>query len=197
MTHDRCLTSRRSQPPLALAVPLSRFTPRVGGGSAFFVRPHSAHMQIPHSSMPSPLCVVAPEEADKGGGEDHLRIARHVCFGCWTTSTGWWIRLIIVHYCGLRCPTCLKDALMRLVWFVSRRFCCGVGVGGGAFCWVVVLVWARGGCLFGYFWAPGFCGGVCFVCLVGGRLVWFGGWAVGGLVGGEGGGGGDKGGREM
>ena len=33
------LTSRRSQPPLALSVPLSRFTPRVGGGSAFFVRP--------------------------------------------------------------------------------------------------------------------------------------------------------------
>ena len=33
-----CLTSRRSQPPLALAVPLSRFTSRVGGGSAFFVR---------------------------------------------------------------------------------------------------------------------------------------------------------------
>ena len=38
--HSRCchLTSRRSQPPLALAVPLSRFTPRVGGGSAFYVR---------------------------------------------------------------------------------------------------------------------------------------------------------------
>jgi hypothetical protein len=35
------LTSRRSQPPLALSVPLSRFTPRVGGGSAFFVRHHS------------------------------------------------------------------------------------------------------------------------------------------------------------
>ena len=31
------LTSRRSQPPLALSVPLSRFTSRVGGGSAFFV----------------------------------------------------------------------------------------------------------------------------------------------------------------
>jgi hypothetical protein len=28
---------------LALAVPLSRFTPQVGGGSAFFVRPHSHH----------------------------------------------------------------------------------------------------------------------------------------------------------
>jgi hypothetical protein len=27
---------------LALAVPLSRITPRVGGGSAFFVRPHRA-----------------------------------------------------------------------------------------------------------------------------------------------------------
>jgi hypothetical protein len=33
------LTSRRSQPPLAVSVPLSRFTSRVGGGSAFFVRP--------------------------------------------------------------------------------------------------------------------------------------------------------------
>jgi hypothetical protein len=32
------LTSRRSQPPLALAVPLSRFASQVGGGSAFFVR---------------------------------------------------------------------------------------------------------------------------------------------------------------
>jgi len=31
--------SRRSQPPLPLAVPLSRFTSRVGGGSAFYVRP--------------------------------------------------------------------------------------------------------------------------------------------------------------
>ena len=29
--------SRRSQPPLALSVPLSRFTSRVGGASAFFV----------------------------------------------------------------------------------------------------------------------------------------------------------------
>ena len=32
-------THIRSQPPLALSVPLSRFTSRVGGGSAFFVRP--------------------------------------------------------------------------------------------------------------------------------------------------------------
>jgi hypothetical protein len=36
------LTSRRSQPPLALSVPLARFTSQVGGGSAFFVRPHIA-----------------------------------------------------------------------------------------------------------------------------------------------------------
>jgi hypothetical protein len=30
-------------PPLALSVPLSRFTSRVGGGSAFFVRPTSRY----------------------------------------------------------------------------------------------------------------------------------------------------------
>src|ERR1035441_7431954 len=39
------LTSRRSQPPLALSVPLSRFTSRVGGGSAFFVRHHLRAMK--------------------------------------------------------------------------------------------------------------------------------------------------------
>jgi hypothetical protein len=35
------MTSRLSQPPLALAVPLSRFTPRVGGCSVFFFKQHS------------------------------------------------------------------------------------------------------------------------------------------------------------
>ena len=35
-----CLTSRRSQPPLALSVPLSRFASQVGGGSASCVRLH-------------------------------------------------------------------------------------------------------------------------------------------------------------
>jgi hypothetical protein len=33
-----CKSQQLTQPPLALSVPLSRFTPRVGGGSAFFVR---------------------------------------------------------------------------------------------------------------------------------------------------------------
>jgi hypothetical protein len=33
----------KSPEPLALAVPLSRFTSRVGGGSAFFVRRQDAH----------------------------------------------------------------------------------------------------------------------------------------------------------
>ena len=33
-----CNSQQQTQPPLALAVPLSRFTSRVGGGSAFFVR---------------------------------------------------------------------------------------------------------------------------------------------------------------
>src|ERR1035437_6057493 len=50
------LTSRRSQPPLALAVPLSRFTPRVGGGSAFYVRRHYTLMKNPReiSTAPKP-----------------------------------------------------------------------------------------------------------------------------------------------
>jgi hypothetical protein len=34
---------------LALAVPLSRFTPRVGGGSAFFVRHHRVKTLIPNT----------------------------------------------------------------------------------------------------------------------------------------------------
>ncbi len=33
-----CNSQQETQPPLALSVPLSRFTSRVGGGSAFFVR---------------------------------------------------------------------------------------------------------------------------------------------------------------
>ena len=32
---------------MALAVPLSRFTSRIGGGSAFFVRPHFTHYMEP------------------------------------------------------------------------------------------------------------------------------------------------------
>jgi hypothetical protein len=40
------LTPRWSQPPLALAVPLSRFASRVGGGSAFYVILHLASQPI-------------------------------------------------------------------------------------------------------------------------------------------------------
>jgi hypothetical protein len=43
---DRGLTSRRSQPPLALSVPLSRFASQVGGGSAFYVRPLTHAMRF-------------------------------------------------------------------------------------------------------------------------------------------------------
>src|ERR1035437_4446202 len=48
----RFLTSRRSQPPLALSVPLSRFTSRVGGGSAFYVRQHSCTSQNNENKNP-------------------------------------------------------------------------------------------------------------------------------------------------
>src|ERR1019366_3953311 len=46
----RGVSSRRSQPPLALAVPLSRFTSRVGGGSAFYVR-RLTHAQVIHDLL--------------------------------------------------------------------------------------------------------------------------------------------------
>jgi hypothetical protein len=41
-----CKSQQLTQPPLALSVPLSRFTSRVGGGSAFYVRPHHTPQQI-------------------------------------------------------------------------------------------------------------------------------------------------------
>ncbi len=48
------LTSRRSQPPLALLFPdQSGFTPRVGGGSAFYVRHHCAPQNLCHSNYTS------------------------------------------------------------------------------------------------------------------------------------------------
>src|SRR5882672_595683 len=43
-------TCRRSQPPLALAVPLSRFAPRVGGGSACYVGVFSPTPMLPDYS---------------------------------------------------------------------------------------------------------------------------------------------------
>jgi hypothetical protein len=48
----RRLTSRWSQPPLAVSVPPSRFTSRVGGGSAFCVRHHrERHTKIERLNM--------------------------------------------------------------------------------------------------------------------------------------------------
>ena len=49
------LTSRRSQPPLARSVPLSRFTPRVGSGSAFFVDMATMKMPVLISLV---ICIV-------------------------------------------------------------------------------------------------------------------------------------------
>jgi hypothetical protein len=45
--------SRRSQPPLAFAVPLSRLTSRVGGGSAFYVRQQDTTQNMNTSTLPS------------------------------------------------------------------------------------------------------------------------------------------------
>ena len=43
---------------MALSVPLSRFTPRVGGGSAFFVRPLERYEQIVNNSATEPLASI-------------------------------------------------------------------------------------------------------------------------------------------
>ena len=63
-----CNSQQLTQPPLALAVPLSRFTSRVGGGSAFYVRRNRAAMfksftkakpnpdRWPKYVMGSPVC---------------------------------------------------------------------------------------------------------------------------------------------
>src|ERR1035437_10983251 len=59
------LTSRRSQPPLALAVPLSRFTSRVGGGSAFYVR--LLHFYEKHT--PHPIIGLASLRLFKDAGD--------------------------------------------------------------------------------------------------------------------------------
>ncbi len=53
---------------MALAVPLSRFTSRVGGGSAFFVRRHYASFA---------------SRADIFGGSCAVGVWRHDFVGCW------------------------------------------------------------------------------------------------------------------
>jgi hypothetical protein len=47
-----CNSQQPTQPPLALSVPLSRFTSRVGAGSAFYVRP------LAHIAMKNALMIV-------------------------------------------------------------------------------------------------------------------------------------------
>ena len=46
-----CNSQQLTQPPLALSVPLSRFTPQVGAGSAFFVRRLDYYMATKLNNM--------------------------------------------------------------------------------------------------------------------------------------------------
>ena len=62
------LTSRRSQPRLALSVPLSRFTSRVGGGSAFFVRRICRRFIMHPLFTVSPMFAVSEDFTPKGIG---------------------------------------------------------------------------------------------------------------------------------
>ena len=65
-------------PPLALAVPLSRFTPRVGGGSACYVRRHYLFARYGHSSRDTASDSREPPP-DSSHHRLHLRHCRCHC----------------------------------------------------------------------------------------------------------------------
>ena len=75
-----CNTQQLTQPPLALSVPLSRFTSRVGGGSAFYVRPlDTLHTMKKHISLLLVAvislmlgCSKAPHDTNNAVGHDSL-----------------------------------------------------------------------------------------------------------------------------
>src|ERR1039458_1733143 len=74
--------SRRSQPPLALAVPLSRFTSRVGGGSAFYVRqygpPDSSNTRRASEDSEGDTCGAVHELVCDANIRTHLGVL-HIC----------------------------------------------------------------------------------------------------------------------
>jgi hypothetical protein len=79
------LTSRRSQPPLALSVPLTRFTSLVGGGSAFFVRRRytivrfTVHILDDDEPAHTQICVA---ERDYSAGQDsYVSAEEFIAFG--------------------------------------------------------------------------------------------------------------------
>jgi hypothetical protein len=62
---------------MALVVPLSRFTPRVGGGSAFFVRPHYAMSTKLPLDERHPLCgtwIASSDDTDDYGVEYSISV---------------------------------------------------------------------------------------------------------------------------
>jgi hypothetical protein len=77
------LTSRRSQPPLARSVPLSRFTSRVGGGSAFFVR---RPMRTSHISLVLVFCLLCFGCAHRFTGDFSFKNSSTV--GLWVEVSG-------------------------------------------------------------------------------------------------------------
>jgi len=86
-----CNTQQLTQPPLALSVPLSRFTSRVGGGSAFVVRQH-VRIYINHSQK---LEADIPDRR----GICRLRVFLRFCFeDCLALRRG----LASSHYDGIR-----------------------------------------------------------------------------------------------
>ena len=61
---------------MALSVPLSRFTPRVGGGSAFFVRQHQAHVFM-STLTKEQIGGLTPEQQQDFAALKLRRVAKH------------------------------------------------------------------------------------------------------------------------
>jgi hypothetical protein len=74
-----CNTQQRAQPPLALAVPLSRFASRVGDGSAFIVRRH-AHT-ILHRTLGCLRSFGILRETTSIGHSGSLFLVAHIWYG--------------------------------------------------------------------------------------------------------------------
>ena len=102
---SRRLTSRRSQPPLALSVPLSRFTSRVGGGSAFFVRHRGGGFGFAHRDCLVPFRAARIDRVVKTDRQVRCLVRVRV-FGRTQTKSRMSLRHRAIFYIPRHCAAC-------------------------------------------------------------------------------------------
>jgi len=137
---------------LALAVPLSRFTPRVGGGSAFYVRPLTRMTQ--NRNIPTPLSVVsylflimgfmAAIEILAGltRGAFHFNLAIlgfWIFFGLRRYSPGWRTCALVFVWIGMIIP-CLMFVLVLFLGRPGNIKIFGQRYDGGSSAWMLIPV---------------------------------------------------------